>query len=157
MSRIAAAFAATVHGPEGTNDMAFNRCVGTRYCANNCPYKVRRFNWFDKQPTEPLERLVLNPDVVMRMQGVMEKCTFCVQRIQETRIAHKNGDTDFPDAQTACQQSCPARAITFGNGSDPKSAVSRARDGGRAFQVLADLGVEPSVTYLARVRSREGE
>ena len=147
---------ATMHSDDGINQQAYNRCVGTRYCANNCPYKVRRFNWFDKQPTEPLERLVLNPDVVMRMQGVMEKCTFCVQRIQETRIAHKNGDTGFPAAQTACQQSCPAGAISFGNGIDPASAVARQAANPRAFRVLAETGVDPSIAYLAKVRTRPG-
>ncbi len=144
---------ATSRSTDGLNMQVYSRCVGTRYCANNCPYKMRRFNWFDYPRGDALDRMVLNPDVVVRERGIMEKCTFCVQRIQANRIAKKGG-RDVPDVQTACQQSCPARAITFGNGSDPKSAVSGARNNGRAFQVLAELGVEPSVTYLARVRSR---
>ena len=136
----------------------YNRCVGTRYCANNCPYKMRRFNWFNYdlggQRSQPLDRMVLNPDVVVRDRGVMEKCTFCVQRIQAARIS-ASGSEEKVVAQPACQQSCPAKAIRFGNGADPKSDVSRARDGDRSFKVLAELGVLPSVTYLARVRSRD--
>ena len=146
---------ATSRSTDGLNMQVYSRCVGTRYCANNCPYKMRRFNWFDYDRGEALDRMVLNPDVAVRERGIMEKCTFCVQRIQANRIASRGGE-DVADPQTACQQSCPARAITFGNGSDPKSAVSAARNDGRAFQVLAELGVEPSVTYLARVRSRNG-
>jgi molybdopterin-containing oxidoreductase family iron-sulfur binding subunit len=145
--------AATVHSEDGLNQQVYNRCVGTRYCANNCPYKVRAFNWFDNQPTQPLERMVLNPDVVVRARGVMEKCTFCVQRIQAARIAARSeGRTEVPEVQTACQQSCPARAIHFGDGASPEIASRHAEP--RAFCVLADLGVGPRVTYLARVRTR---
>ena len=145
--------AATVHSEDGLNQQVYNRCVGTRYCANNCPYKVRRFNWFNNQPKEPVERLVLNPDVVVRSRGVMEKCTFCVQRIQAARLeARANGDPKVPSPQTACQQSCPAQAITFGDSIDPDGQIARGRARPRAFQVLAELGIEPSVTYLARVR-----
>ena len=148
--------AATVHSEDGLNQQAYNRCVGTRYCANNCPYKVRRFNWFDHDFAEPVERLVLNPDVVVRSRGVMEKCTFCVQRIQAERIsARRDGRASWGDVKTACQQSCPATAIAFGDATDPKSAVSRAKKSPRAYQVLADLGVKPSITYLARVRARK--
>ena len=144
--------AATVHSHDGLNQQVYNRCVGTRYCANNCPYKVRRFNWFDFTPTDPLERLVLNPDVVVRDRGTMEKCTFCVQRIQGARIESK-GDKRPLEVQTACQQSCPAKAIHFGDAhADP--IVRKQTHEGRAFQVLDDLGVKPSVTYLARVRRR---
>jgi molybdopterin-containing oxidoreductase family iron-sulfur binding subunit len=151
--------AATVHSEDGLNMQVYNRCVGTRYCANNCPYKVRRFNWFDHPIEAPVERLALNPNVVYRSRGVMEKCTFCVQRIQASRIAmREEGREDWRGAgvQTACQQSCPARAITFGDATDPRSEVARLKQAPRAFQVLAELGVKPSVTYLARVRNREG-
>jgi molybdopterin-containing oxidoreductase family iron-sulfur binding subunit len=147
--------AATVHSEDGLNQQVYNRCVGTRYCANNCPYKVRAFNWFDNQPREPVERMVLNPDVVVRARGVMEKCSFCVQRIQAARIeARAQGRAEVPEVQTACQQSCPARAIRFGDGADPEIASRHAEP--RAFRVLADLGVGPRITYLARVRTRSG-
>ncbi len=147
--------AATVHSHDGLNQQAYNRCVGTRYCANNCPYKVRRFNWLKYERGEPIERMVLNPDVVVRERGVMEKCSFCVQRIQVSRIeSRKNGESSF-QVKTACQQSCPANAIEFGDGANAKSAVSKARKSPRKFQVLAEVGVKPSITYLARVRTRE--
>ena len=147
--------AATVHSEDGLNQQVYNRCVGTRYCANNCPYKVRAFNWFDNQPTDPLERMVLNPDVVVRARGVMEKCSFCVQRIQAARIAARaDGRAEVPEVQTACQQSCPARAIRFGDAADERIAAGHAEP--RAFRVLADLGVGPRITYLARVRTRAG-
>ena len=150
--------AATVHSVDGLNQQVYNRCVGTRYCANNCPYKARRFNWFDKQPTDPLERMVLNPDVVVRSRGVMEKCTFCVQRIQAARIAAKKEGRDHYEVVTACQQTCPTQAIVFGDGSDPAGPVAKLRAKQRTFQVLADLGIEPSITYLAKVRGRaDGE
>ncbi len=146
--------AATVHSADGLNQQAYNRCVGTRYCANNCPYKVRRFNWYDFTPKDPLERLVLNPDVVVRDRGTMEKCTFCVQRIQLARIDAKGaGDKGPLQVQTACQQSCPAQAIHFGDGHADRKLRDQTHEP-RAFQVLDDLGVKPSVTYLARVRRR---
>jgi molybdopterin-containing oxidoreductase family iron-sulfur binding subunit len=150
--------AATVHSEDGLNQQVYNRCVGTRYCANNCPYKVRRFNWFDNEPRMggPLERMVLNPDVVVRSRGVMEKCTFCVQRIQLARLSARAEARDVGDVKTACQQSCPAQAIAFGDGHDPQGEIAALRGKPRAFQVLAELGIEPSVTYLARVRAREG-
>jgi len=151
--------AATVHSEDGLNQQVYNRCVGTRYCANNCPYKVRRFNWFDHPVKEPLERLVLNPNVVVRSRGVMEKCTFCVQRIQAERIESRvAGREDWRGrgVETACQQTCPARAISFGDATDPDGEVLKRKKGPRAFQVLADLGVGPAVTYLAKVRSRPG-
>jgi molybdopterin-containing oxidoreductase family iron-sulfur binding subunit len=154
---------ATVHSDEGLNQQVYNRCVGTRYCANNCPYKVRRFNWFDYAHDDLLQNLVLNPDVTVRSRGVMEKCTFCVQRIQEAkieagRLGKSLGDGDI---QTACQQSCPAQAIVFGNLNDPKSRVARLAAGRRSYQVLGELNIRPSVNYLTLVRNRpaagEGE
>ncbi len=154
---------ATVHSSEGLNQQVYNRCVGTRYCANNCPYKVRRFNWFDYAHEDTLANLALNPDVTVRSRGVMEKCTFCVQRIGEARAeALRQGlPMRDGDVQTACQQSCPAQAITFGNLEDPKSRVAQAARGPRGYRVLEELNVLPAVTYLTLVRNRpvspEGE
>ena len=148
---------ATVQGHDGINQQAYNRCVGTRYCANNCPYKMRRFNWLDYRETEPLEQMALNPNVVVRERGVMEKCTFCVQRIQAARIAsRRDGEPEQMQVQTACQQTCPAGAIHFGNSTDPDGIVAQLKHSPRAFQVLPDLDVGPAVTYLARVRRRHG-
>jgi molybdopterin-containing oxidoreductase family iron-sulfur binding subunit len=154
---------ATVHSDEGLNEQVYNRCVGTRYCANNCPYKVRRFNWFDYAHDDLLHNLVLNPDVTVRSRGVMEKCTFCVQRIEEAKVEARRLGQPLRDGalQTACQQSCPARAITFGNLNDSTSRVRQLAAGPRGYQVLAELNVKPSVTYLSLVRNRpaagEGE
>jgi molybdopterin-containing oxidoreductase family iron-sulfur binding subunit len=147
---------ATVHSSDGLNQQVYNRCVGTRYCANNCPYKVRRFNWFDYAHDDQLQNLVLNPDVTVRSRGVMEKCTLCVQRIQEARIearrlGHELGDGDI---QAACQQSCPTQAIVFGNLNDPESRVARLARSTRAYHVLEELNVRPAVSYLAVVRNR---
>jgi molybdopterin-containing oxidoreductase family iron-sulfur binding subunit len=147
---------ATVHSEEGLNEQVYNRCVGTRYCANNCPYKVRRFNWFDYAHDDLLQNLVLNPDVTVRSRGVMEKCTFCVQRIERAkievgRLGRRLADGDV---QTACQQSCPARAITFGNLHDAESRVSKLAADSRSYQVLGELNIRPSVNYLALVRNR---
>ena len=141
---------ATVHSAEGLNQQVYNRCVGTRYCANNCPYKVRRFNWFDYAHDDHLQNLVLNPDVTVRSRGVMEKCTFCVQRIQEAKIERRRARPvpDDGDMQTACQQSCPAQAIVFGNLNDPESRVAQLRRRPRSYQVLEELNVRPSVSYL---------
>jgi molybdopterin-containing oxidoreductase family iron-sulfur binding subunit len=145
---------ATVHSAEGLNQQIYNRCVGTRYCANNCPTKVRRFNWFDYDRGGDLRRMVLNPDVVVRSRGVMEKCSMCVQRIEEGRaLANREGrPLADGDIQTACQQSCPAQAIVFGDANDPGSALSRQREGGRAYHILEELNVRPQVTYLAEIK-----
>ncbi len=191
---------ATVHDPEGLNLMVYNRCVGTRYCSNNCPYKVRRFNFFDynRRPLDQLYRsplttfndgewelkrwfqnpdrgskaqdewdllkLARNPDVSVRMRGVMEKCTLCVQRIEQGKIAQKvkagpSGDIEVRDGavRTACQQACPADAIVFGNMKDPHSEVARARAEERTYMVLDYLATKPRVTYLARVRNPNAE
>jgi molybdopterin-containing oxidoreductase family iron-sulfur binding subunit len=147
---------ATVHSEEGLNQQVYNRCVGTRYCANNCPYKVRRFNWFDYAHDDLLQNLVLNPDVTVRSRGVMEKCTFCVQRIEEAKIeAGRQGQPlRDGDIQTACQQSCPAQAIVFGNLKDPTSRVAQMASSRRSYHVLGELNVRPSVSYLTLVRNR---
>jgi molybdopterin-containing oxidoreductase family iron-sulfur binding subunit len=153
---------AAYHTPDGLNGQVYNRCVGTRYCANNCPYKVRYFNWFDhgnaNDPAfswpEPLHML-LNPDVTVRSKGVMEKCTFCVQRIrgaQNTARIERRELTDG-EIQTACQQTCPAEAIVFGDLNDPNSEVSRWRNSQLAYRVLEGLNTDPGVTYLTRVRN----
>jgi molybdopterin-containing oxidoreductase family iron-sulfur binding subunit len=150
---------ATVHSAEGLNQQVYNRCVGTRYCANNCPYKVRRFNWFDYAHDDQLQNLVLNPDVTVRTRGVMEKCTLCVQRIQEAkiearRLGHPVSDGDI---QTACQQSCPTKVIVFGDLNDPQSRAARLSKSTRAYHVLEELNVQSAVSYLAIVRNRAAE
>jgi Fe-S-cluster-containing dehydrogenase component len=146
---------ATTHSNEGLNEQVYNRCVGTRYCANNCPYKVRRFNWFAYAHDDSLQNLALNPDVTVRSRGVMEKCTFCVQRLQEAKIESRRQQEPLRDGlvQTACQQSCPARAIVFGDLKDPNSKVAQARTDPRYYQVLAELNIGPSVGYLKIVRN----
>jgi molybdopterin-containing oxidoreductase family iron-sulfur binding subunit len=147
---------ATVHSEEGLNEQVYNRCVGTRYCANNCPYKVRRFNWFDYPRDDRLQNLALNPDVTVRSRGIMEKCTFCVQRIQEAKIEAKRRGEKLADSavQPACQQSCPAQAIIFGDLNDPKSRVAQLAASGRYYRVLEEINVRPAVGYLAVVRNR---
>lgn len=175
---------ATNHSTEGLNQMAYNRCIGTRYCANNCPFKVRRFNWADYtgadsfpnnqdqqivgkldpvifQMNDDLTRMVLNPDVVVRSRGVMEKCSFCVQRLQDGKLkAKKENRTlkDMVDVQTACQQACPTDAIVFGNANDKDSLISttRADSAQRVFYALEELHVLPNVNYLAKVRHADG-
>jgi len=145
---------ATSHTDEGLNEQIYNRCVGTRYCANNCPYKVRRFNWFDYPHEDRLQNLVFNPNVTVRSRGVMEKCTFCVQRIEETKIEARRTGTPIADGavKSACQQVCPAEAIVFGDLHDPKSRVAALARSGRAYRVLEDLGTAPAVRYLKVVR-----
>jgi molybdopterin-containing oxidoreductase family iron-sulfur binding subunit len=171
---------ATVHNEEGLNVMAYNRCIGTRYCANNCPYKVRRFNFFDYNkrqidslylgplgPAGKPDSIVMqkNPNVTVRMRGVIEKCTFCVQRLEASKISHKAkmrqaGRTTLADlklptdsVQVACQQACPADAIVFGDLSDPNSRVHRMKSIDRNYNLLDYLNVRPRVSYLARVRN----
>ncbi len=177
---------ATNHSSEGLNQMAYNRCVGTRYCANNCPFKVRRFNWYDwlgagsfpndQQPVvdegwldpvvmdmnDPLSRMVLNPDVTVRSRGVMEKCSFCVQRLQEAKLNSKKESRPLRDgeARTACMQACPTHAIVFGNANDPQSELNTIRkkeSKNRVYYSLDELHVLPNVNYLAKVRNTDRE
>ena len=174
--------AATMHSSEGINQMAYNRCIGTRYCANNCPYKVRRFNWADytgadsfkdnhnisgvgkldpvvHQMNDDLTRMVLNPDVVTRSRGVMEKCTFCVQRTQEGKLKAKleNRPLGGDEVNTACAQACPTNAIVFGNVHDKTSNISQVRQNNtqRTFYVIEQIHTLPNVSYLAKVRNTD--
>lgn len=158
---------ATTHSTEGMNQMIYNRCIGTRYCANNCPYKVRRFNWFQYDSNKDfanvnpaswgneLGRMVLNPDVVVRSRGVMEKCTFCIQRVQEGKLNAKKEGRKVKDGDivSACQQSCPTNALMFGDLNDPESEVSKWNADDRRYLLLEEVGVQPNVLYLTKVRN----
>lgn len=157
---------ATNHSPDGLNQMAYNRCVGTRYCANNCPYKVRRFNFFnfrdefaDSYYENDLTALVNNPEVTVRSRGVMEKCTFCVQRIMDARSnAIRDGrELKGNDVVTACQQACPSNAIVFGDANDHESDIAKLREHNLAYHVLEELNIKPNVTYLAKLRNTHSE
>ncbi|MFZ1328670.1 MAG: 4Fe-4S dicluster domain-containing protein, partial [Chitinophagaceae bacterium] len=174
--------AATNHSSEGLNQMTYNRCIGTRYCANNCPFKVRRFNWADytgadsfpnnrdqqlvgkldsviEQMNDDLTRMVLNPDVTVRSRGVIEKCSFCVQKLQAAKLDAKKENRMLKDgdAKTACQTACPADAIVFGNANDKESQLTKIRQENtqRSFHVLEQLHVLPNITYLAKVRNSD--
>jgi molybdopterin-containing oxidoreductase family iron-sulfur binding subunit len=155
---------ATMHSREGLNDMVYNRCIGTRYCSNNCPYKVRRFNYFNFHEELKLEKnqskkMVFNPDVTVRFRGVMEKCTFCIQRIQNVKIKAKNARRAIEDGEirSACQQTCPTGAIVFGDLNDEKSRVKQLQNGPRAYAMLEELNVRPRLLYLARVKNPNPE
>lgn len=155
---------ATTHSPEGLNQMVYNRCVGTRYCANNCPYKVRRFNFYDFRDhladgyyKSESTKIMMNPEVTVRARGVMEKCTFCVQRIEGARQHAKEQKRELKgsDVTTACQDACPANAITFGSANEKESKIAVMRDHKLGYYVLDYLGVKPNVTYLARLRNSD--
>jgi molybdopterin-containing oxidoreductase family iron-sulfur binding subunit len=160
---------ATTHSNEGLNQMTYNRCVGTRYCANNCPYKVRRFNWFNyveyhrfkglNPAQDDIGRMVLNPDVTVRARGVMEKCSMCSQRIQAGKLDAKKAGRKIVDGEikTACQQACPTDAIIFGDLLDPESRAAKMEKDGRKFEVLENTGSRPSVFYMTKVWNREDE
>ncbi len=161
--------AATTHSNEGLNQMTYNRCIGTRYCANNCPYKVRRFNWFNypsykkfaevNPAQDDLGRMVLNPDVTVRTRGVMEKCSFCVQKIQEGKLTAKKEQRPVVDGDvtTACSDACPTNAITVGDWNDVNSAVRKSADDKRSYQALEEIGVKPNVWYKVKVRNEKND
>jgi len=156
---------ATSHSSEGLNMMTYNRCIGTKYCGNNCPYKVRRFNWFrfndndkfDFHFNNPLGKMVINPDVTVRTRGVMEKCSFCVQRIQEAKLTvkRKGGNMKEVKIETACQRACPSNAIVFGDLHNADSEISKLHRNERAFSVLDELNIQPSVKYMTKIRNTE--
>ncbi len=159
---------ATSHSNEGVNQMTYNRCIGTRYCANNCPFKVRRFNWFNYNENpdffmnpvqDDLGRMVMNPDVTVRGRGVMEKCSMCAQRTQAGKLEAKKAGTPLKDGaiKTACQQACPTNAIVFGDANDNESQVAKLRADDRSYFLLDELGVKPNINYLVKVRNQEQE
>jgi len=147
---------ATVHSEEGINQQIYNRCVGTRYCANNCPYKVRRFNWFKYDHGDERQRMVLNPDVTVRSRGVMEKCSFCIQRINEVKNRARAEGRPVQDGEIrlACQQSCPTDAIVFGDLNDPDSRIAQMTKRARHFRLLEEMNFRPTVGYLTKIRNR---
>jgi molybdopterin-containing oxidoreductase family iron-sulfur binding subunit len=152
--------AATVHDGQGLNVMVYNRCIGTRYCSNNCPYKVRRFNFFNfTKDTPNVLKLAMNPDVTVRSRGVMEKCTYCTQRISRATIDAKLSGRELRDGdvRTACQQACPTSAIEFGNLRDPSSRVVKAKADSRNYALLAEVNTKPRTTYLSKVRNPNPE
>ena len=158
--------AATTHSPDGLNQMVYNRCVGTRYCSNNCPYKVRRFNFFnfrdnfnDGYQLDNIFSLVYNPEVTVRSRGVMEKCTFCVQRIMEAReiATREKRKLRGYDVKTACQEACPTNAIVFGDSNDKEAELSKYRNHNLGYHVLEELNVRPNVTYIAKLRNTHTE
>jgi len=157
--------AATSHGRQGQNQMTYNRCVGTRYCANNCPYKVRRFNWFDYannsefdfNMNDDLGKMVLNPDVTVRSRGVMEKCSMCIQMTQATILKAKKEGRSVKDEefQTACSNACGTGAMVFGDINDKQSKVAKSKEDTRAYHLLEHVGTQPNVVYQVKVRNTE--
>jgi molybdopterin-containing oxidoreductase family iron-sulfur binding subunit len=157
--------AATNHSNEGINQMAYIRCIGTKYCINNCPYKVRRFNWFayvnnqefDYHMNNDLGKMVLNPDVTVRERGVVEKCSFCIQRIQEAKLKAKleNRTLDDGEVLPACAEACPSGAIVYGNLNDSESEVAKRYKDPRNYFLLEELHTLPTVGYLTRVRNEK--
>lgn len=157
---------ATNHSPDGLNQMIYNRCVGTRYCSNNCPYKVRRFNFYDYRDhfvngffLQNSLKLLNNPEVTVRSRGVMEKCTFCIQRISEARrqATEENRPLKGTDVKTACQEACPAEAIIFGDMHDKDSELFHWRNHKLGYYVLEELNIKPNVTYIAKLKNNKGE
>jgi Fe-S-cluster-containing dehydrogenase component len=150
---------ATVHSPDGLNEMVYNRCIGTRFCSNNCPYKVRRFNWFEYTDNDSPVSLQRNPDVTVRERGVMEKCTYCVQRIRRAEMAARTDERGILPGEvvTACQQACPTQAIQFGALEHAGTPMVEWRKEGRAYAALHDLGTRPRTLYLAKIQNLNPE
>ncbi|MBC7884262.1 MAG: 4Fe-4S dicluster domain-containing protein, partial [Saprospiraceae bacterium] len=156
---------ATTHSTEGINQMTYNRCIGTKYCGNNCPYKVRRFNWFryndndafDNHFNNDLGKMVINPDVTVRTRGVMEKCSFCIQRVQAGKLTAKRESRKLVDGdvKTACMVACPSNAIVFGDMNDPNSEISKLYKNERSYHMLEEIGIKPAISYLTKIRNVE--